>query len=152
MTWSYVDPTLYAKDFIRTMLGDTIMADPLLFDEEINAFLVDDPNNVWLVGHHCANALAARYSRLADVTVGKTSLSWSQKSAQFLTLAKELAFESAYHKAREGIPFSGALIVDQKTSQEEDLSRVQPFFTRDQFNYPGTAPDENNGDSGNNGL
>jgi hypothetical protein len=141
MTWSYIDPSTNDKDFIRMMLGDTLIADPLLYDEEINAFLTGDENNLWLVGHHCANALAARYTRLSDVTVGKTSISWHLKSAQYLILAKELANESAYHKAREGIPYAGGLIIADKESQEKDQSRVDPFFTRKQFDYPGTAPD-----------
>jgi hypothetical protein len=140
MTWTYTDPLNIPKDQVRLLIGDTLSVDPLLYDEEINA-LLDDPNNLWLVAHHCANAIASKYSRLVDTAVGKTKITYSQKSAQYIALADKLEYESNWHKTRAAMPYSGAVLTADKTSTEQDQSLVDPMFKRTEFDYPGTAPD-----------
>lgn len=131
MSWNYGgDPSASDKDYVRFLIGDTIPADELLQDEEINAVLVVQPN-VYLASAICCEAIAGKFSRLADTTVGKTSLSYSQKAKAYLELAKRLRIQ--YRLQFKAVPYAGGISKNDKKIDEDNSDRVKPFFERDLF-------------------
>lgn len=118
--------------FIRLRLGDTSSDDPLLYDEEIAAFLSLEGNR-YLAAAVAAESIAAKFSRRSDKHVGKLWVMQSQQAKAYLELAKTLRGEIGLHVA----PFAGGISVDDKISTEQDTDRVNPGFTVDQFDNPG---------------
>jgi len=89
MTWSY-DPSLPTdKDKVRFRTGDTDETDQLLQDEEIN-YLLSETTNVLLAASRAAKAIAAKFARQADKSVGSLSISLSQKAQAYMALAADL--------------------------------------------------------------
>ncbi len=122
--WSY-DPNLTtAKDRVRFMVGDTDTNDQLLQDGEINYLLTQEANES-LAASRAAEAIAAKFARQADESVGDFRVSLSQKSQHYLELAAKLA------KRGEGVavPFAGGINESDRDS-ESDTSLVQPLFKR----------------------
>ena len=127
MTWTYDPSMATAKDRVRFRLGDTIEADPLLQDEEI-AYLIADGGSVGSVTIACADALAARFARMAQsVTddIGQ-SVNYGDRAKQFATLATRLRTSGA----RAGVPFAGGISQGNKAAISGDTDRVAPHFTR----------------------
>jgi hypothetical protein len=119
-----------ASDQVRFLLGDTSnsAATELLADAEITWLLSEESNNVYRAAAAGAEAIAGKFSRLADTSVGDTSVSASQKSAQYLTLA-----ETLHRKALargNAAPFVGGLSKDDRDTRLDDTDRVPPFFDR----------------------
>jgi len=81
--------SLTDKDKVRFYIGDTDTNDQLLQDEEIN-FLLTETSNILLAASHAAKALAAKFSRQADKTVGDLRISLSQKAQTYMALAADL--------------------------------------------------------------
>ena len=87
MTATYSgDPTTTPLDKVRFLLGDTNVSAALASDEEIGAVLVDQANP-YVAVVIMAEALAAKYARKMDLTVGGTSVRYSQIMDQFLRMA-----------------------------------------------------------------
>lgn len=133
MAWTYSgDPSSSPKDEVRFLIGDTIQADPLLQDEEINSVLAYEPNPL-LAAVICANTIAAKFARLADVTVGKTKIAYNQKAEAYFKLADKL--EAQANGNLKPIPYAGGISREDKKAQDEDTDRVEPYFQRDMFKY-----------------
>ena len=108
MTWSYQDPTQSSKDAVRFTIGDTVSTDPLLSDEEINFLLTDSA--VDEASYYGALAIAAKFSRSVDKSVGKIRISNSQKTKQYQDLAKELWLKMGIL----AVPTAGGLYESEK--------------------------------------
>ena len=111
MAWTYSgDPSSSARDAIRFLVGDTDTNDQLVTNE----------------------AIASKFSRLADQTVGDLKVSLSQKADNARTQADELKALAA----REGmvpVPYAGGISVSDKEVDRANSDRVDPFFTSGQF-------------------
>lgn len=90
MAWTYSTSLATDKDKVRFEIGDTDTTDQLLSDEEIAAVLTAE-GSVYAAASDCAEHLAAKFSRLADRTVGNFSLSASQRAKAFWDLAAKLS-------------------------------------------------------------
>lgn len=135
MAWSYSgDPSSSDLDSVRFLVGDTDINDQQLQDEEINYLLAQNGNNVYLSAAAAANAIAAKFARLVDKSVGDLKLNFSQRQAAYATLAKELEVKGAQ---RVGVPYAGGISLSDKDKDQEDTDLVQPTFKRDQFSFPG---------------
>ncbi len=134
MIFSYSTPTAGSRDEVRFLIQDTVEADPQFYDEEI-----DYAMSVAGTGVSCALFLArrlvAKYSRLADTTVGEVSESASQLAANYRALVGDL--EQAV--AGSVLPTFGGVDVQAVLAAKQDTSQVQPAFERGQFDNPGTA-------------
>ena len=82
MSWSYANPSVSTRDWVRWMVGDTDSTDELLQDEEIDA-AVSDEGNKYRAAATCARAIASKFSRQADKKVGPLSISASQKAERY---------------------------------------------------------------------
>lgn len=132
MSWSYSgNPAASNLDEVRWWIGDTDTNDQQLADAEIN-FAISATGDNKRAAAWCARGLKAKYSREVNIRTGADG----EFRADLSNLAKaygDLAdfLESA--AAAYAAPWSGAISIDDKSDQEEDSDRVQPFFDRGMF-------------------
>jgi len=90
MSWTFGnDPRNSVRDRVRVLIGDTNPAQPLLEDEVID-WLIERERNELLAAAKAAEAIAARFAREADISVGDLSVKYSNLAAQYLELAASL--------------------------------------------------------------
>ena len=121
MAWTYSTSLATDKDKVRFEIGDTDTTDQLLSDEEIAALLTSE-GTVAAAAAKAAEGLAAKYSRLADRTVGNFSLSASQRAKAYWELAKKLGAKAGIW----GIPTAGGWKQsdDDTLNADEDRKRL----------------------------
>lgn len=102
MSWTYSTSLTTDTDKVRFEIGDTDTTDQLLSNEEIGAILATE-GSVYAAAADCAEHLAAKFSRLADRTVGNFSLSASQRAKAYWDLAKKLSAKGLLYQ----IPTAG---------------------------------------------
>src|SRR5574343_147039 len=96
MTWTYSgDPSSSTLDEVRFLIGDTDTNDQLLSDEEITYLIGVNADqgtgyHNYLAASSACNAIAAKYAKMSDKTVGSLSIRYSQKHSQYLALAQDL--------------------------------------------------------------
>jgi len=148
MTWTYGgNPSASALAAIRFLTGDTDTNDQLINDEEIawtnNQVTGSDTATTALyeVSYRVMVAIASKFSRLADQSVGDLKVDMFQKA----TNAREQAALLKQQALREGntpTPYAGGISVSDKEIDEENSDIVQPFFSRGQWtNSRGGAND-----------
>lgn len=145
MTWSYQDTMPRDIDKVRFYLGDTVSADPLLSDQEIE-FALSEAGSPRGAAVLCANRLAAQWSRLADLKEGQLSISYSQKSAQMLAIGEAITDSSAV--VDPAMPSAGGVFVADKVANEQDDTLVAPSFDVHMLDSElvGTLSQPNSGD------
>ena len=139
MTWTYSgDPASNARDAIRFLTGDTDTNDQLINDEEIAWTNNQDTGSdtattaLYEVAYRVMIAIASKFSRLADQSVGDLKVDMFQKA----TNAREQAALLKQQALREGntpTPYAGGISVSDKEIDEENSDIVQPYFSRGQF-------------------
>lgn len=145
MTATYDTALTAAKDQVRLLIGDTDVTDALLQDEEIAYLLTQSASNVNVASVRACEAVAARFSRLADTQVDDVRVSLSQRAKGY----RELAATLRGRIALTGVTlFAGGVSVGAKESAEEDTDRVPPIFTRDMHivTDDGASPHDGNDD------
>jgi hypothetical protein len=126
MTWTYSgDPTSAPKEEVRFLVGDTVQADPLVTDEEIGYALNMQNSPIGAAVMTC-RAIAAKFSRLADKSVGDLRISLSQKNKQYLEMADKLQRQAGILS----VPYAGGMSMAEKESQAQDTGSTQPAFRR----------------------
>ena len=138
MTWTYTnDPENVQRDEVRLLIGDTDSTDEQLSDEEI-AYYIAQESDSYSAAASAARGLAAKFARLADMTVDDLSLSYSQRQASYLALAETLDERSSASGVRA---YAGGISKADKETQEADTDRVKPGFVREQFDNPRAGRD-----------
>jgi hypothetical protein len=96
------NPSSSPLDEIRFLIGDTDLTDPRLTDSEIqyNIVLVSGsnpppPNKNFLAASYCAEAIAGKFSRMVDKSVGDLHISYSQLAKQYSALSLRLRSRAA---------------------------------------------------------
>lgn len=149
MTWTYTgDPNDSARDAIRFLVGDTDSTDQLISDEEI-AWVNSEVSGSAIATTHLyraaartAHGIAAKFTRLADQQIGDLRVTMSQKATAARALALSLD-EVAATDSSVPVPYAGGISDADKTRQEQDTDRVEPFFETNQFantTDPGAGP------------
>lgn len=87
--FSYVTSTVNDMALVRWICGDTVKATAKLSDTEINNVLSLQPV-VTYAAAACCDAIAALFSAKADLALGKTRVSLSQKAKAYERLADRL--------------------------------------------------------------
>lgn len=140
MAWTYTDsPSTVPRDAVRWLVGDTNTADQQVTDAEVD-FALDSSSSSGQAAAMVARALAAKYARQADKSVGDLSISASQRSKAYRDLAD--ALESGAAVAAVPIPLAGGISIDDKRTAEVDTDRVRPAFSKAGFTVPGTGDDD----------
>jgi hypothetical protein len=112
--WTYSgDPSASDRDAVRFRIGDTDEAEPLLADAEID-WLLAEQGTVLPAAIEACRAIAARYARKCDKSVGPVSISYSQRSQHYRDLAAEIA-----HEAGLDVPLVAPVITGQSASDME---------------------------------
>lgn len=128
MSWSYSgNPSSSSRDKVRFLIGDTDSTDQLLTDAEVD-YTLTVYTDAYLAGAMCSDVLAAKWSRLADKSVGSLSISYSQRQKNMAELAQRLRRMSATLSSTVA-PYAGGISVSDKESQEEDDDRTAPAFS-----------------------
>lgn len=87
-------PLTEDRDIVRLKIGDTDEDDPLLYDDEIDAFLtlhtVDSVVSVTAAAADAASAIAAKFARGYNFSTDGQSFNRSERVAHYQALAKEL--------------------------------------------------------------
>jgi len=90
MAWTYSgDPTASNKDAVRFEIGDTDTNDQLLTDEEI-VYALSVESRIYGAAARCCEALARKFARQADFTLGPQHVAASQRSEAFARLGRDL--------------------------------------------------------------
>ncbi len=121
-------------DKIRTWVGDTNEADPLLTDNELEYALAEG-GTIKGAAALAAEWISAKFARQADKSVGDLSISYSQRAQQYAALAVRLRGRTA----RVVLPYFGGISQSAKDAREADTDRVKPAFTTTMLDDPATS-------------
>lgn len=125
--WTYSgDPTASHLDAVRFEVGDTDPTRPLVQDKEITYALSIEGGVLWAAAAICM-ALAGKVARDVDRTMGRTGVTASQRSKQWLTQGKALRVRAASYAT----PVAGGLTQTDRQNRAEDNEEVKPAFTRE---------------------
>ena len=113
MAWSY-DPALTDRmDEVRFLVGDTVQTDPMMQNEEIERLLVLYPpvltQPAYLAAAAACDAIASRFGRQTQKSVGALSVSAQQKYEHYKELATVL--RTAYQTKGVGEKVNGVITV-----------------------------------------
>lgn len=137
MSWTYAGTpndtgtSAEKRDAVRFRIGDTVSTDPQITDEEI-AYLLTASTPAGASIKAC-QALIAKYSRQADITYSKTSVSASQRAKAYRDLLAILTAEGA----NAAIPIVGGISEAQKQEVWDDPDAVKPWFPRNEDDIAG---------------
>jgi hypothetical protein len=127
VTASYDSSLSTTRDWLRFRLQDTVVSPAtaaLFSDEELDALLAENGDNVWKAAYQAARALAARFRHLASMSVGDTSLTFADQAAGYTAMAAE--FQANFG----GTPFTGGVSRADVQGRQDNTDRVTPFFER----------------------
>lgn len=130
MTWTYGPTFSLARDRVRLLIGDTDSSDQLVSDEEIALYVTGGQLaevNDYLSAAAVCDAIAAKFSRRADMSAGGSSASLSQQATAYQRKARQLRRQSALGTS----PFIGGISIADKDDREADSDRVAPAFSRE---------------------
>lgn len=125
---------LVERNQVRLLIGDTSSSDYLLRDDDISFFLANR-GTVYSAAVASCRAIAARFGRLVDKSVGPLSLSASQKYDHYVALASQLQDDMAIAGGAQ--VYVGGISRDDKLTVEQDDDRVSPAFGVARDEYPG---------------
>jgi hypothetical protein len=131
MAWTYSgDPTASVRDRVRFLIGDTDSSAPEMTDAEIDAMIEAAGNEPYAAAVSCAYALAAKYARKVDKSIGDLSISWGKVAQGYRELVQQLRVQAA---GAAGVlaPYAGGLSKSDKEGDQEDSDMVQPNFRID---------------------
>lgn len=131
MSFTYRGPSFSTRDQVRYLVQDTDSSDPLLSDDEVG-WLLSQYADIRVAASEAAKQIALQFARKPKIVKeGTVMVDYGARSAQYMALAAQLA-------QRLAMPFAGGISESDKLAREQDTDRVQPTFTRDQDQYPGT--------------
>ena len=118
------DPSASFVDAVRYLIGDTGTTE-LVSDAEINYLRSTVGDNVLAVAAEAARNLSHKYAALVDQTVGKISVSYSQKAKQYQDLYNSLRRRAG----QSGRIYAGGISLSDKELDDDDSDRPAPAFT-----------------------
>ncbi len=123
------DPADRPIDAVRLYLGDTLTPFALT-DEEIEWFLAGADDEALTAALAGARAMAARFSRLVDASVGDVQKSYSQQYKHFAEVADHLAtdVDAVTAGAAAPIPWAGGISLAERDANDADGDLVQSHF------------------------
>lgn len=139
MTWSYSgDPASSDLDQVRFLIGDTDTDDQLVNNEEVDWSL--SQFSVYIAAAELCDAIAAKFARKVDKSVGDLKISFSKQGEQYSKKAKQLRSRGSF----AGItPYAGGISVSDKESTRENSDRVSPTFRKGMTDFDSISnPDD----------
>lgn len=137
--WTYTgDPAYSTRDEVRFLVGDTDSSDKQVTDFEI-AYAITQGGSARGAAVLIAKALASKYARLADRSIGDLSISYSQRVKNYLDMAQRLEKELAAGYGAILDVYAGGISIADKDTVEEDEDRVWPGLGIGMHDAPGTG-------------
>ena len=127
MTWTY-DPAALATTALyqlRWLIGDTLVKDPQLQDEEL-IWALTQRTNVYGAAADACNSLAARMSREADSTQGPAHTLYSSRARSYRAAAGTFEVKAMARSA--GLPYGGQMNVTDYEQMRRDPGRIGGQF------------------------
>lgn len=137
-------------DTVRFLIGDTDTSDQQLQDGEIQGTLTWNNGDPYQAAIESCRALALKYARQADKTVGDLHLVNSQRSKAYAAMVQQIIAQSLRHGAPT--PYAGGISIPEIEEDRTNTDLVQPSFTKGFMDDPGTAPDYGDFNSGYDGF
>lgn len=138
MGWTYSgNPSGSTLDQVRFELGDTDVNDQQLQDGEINYLIAQFVDPFYAAACGC-DALAAKYSRQAQKSIGAVSIAANQRAQAYHQRSLELRQKAVRINGLPGIGIGGQSI-SEKSNFGNDPDLVQPNFQIGQDDETGTA-------------
>lgn len=135
-------PTTDDSDAVRVLVGDlsTSTSGELLSDG-VYDFLVSRTDTIDEAAAEAARSIAGKFSKDADKRVGRLRISLSQKAKAYLSLAER--FDQGVQTANlvAVSPYLGGQSKSDKEAVEEDSDRVDTWFKRESWDFPGGITD-----------
>ena len=126
MTWTYGnDPANDPVDEVRLLVSDTDSSDPLISDEEIAYFIAKGGTGVG-AAYLAANAIAAKFGRLADEKTGMVEVKWHQRYKAYSQLAADLKRQLVLQSVP--VPFGGGISITDIENRRDDTDRLAEVF------------------------
>lgn len=115
-------------DQVRFLAGDTLAGTSLLQDEEIAYLLAKTGNEPIAAALLCIESMMVRCAHMVDETVGRVSISYSQR----LTNLKEIRNMLASRQSRVdcALPIAGGISYSDKAKSQSNPDLVQPRFIK----------------------
>lgn len=136
MAFTYTGPNTDLEK-VRFLIGDTLSTDPLLTDAEIT-YLLSVWGSVKFASIAGCDAIAAKFSREADKTIGSLSLSLSNRAKAYRELASTLRASST----KIVTAYCGGISVTDKQLNSQDADRESPLFAKGRMNEDLTTIDD----------
>lgn len=126
MAWTYSgDPSNSQRDAVRFLIGDTDTDDQLLNDDEVTYFITTH-GTTNRAASEAARAVAAKFARLMNRSIGGLSADFGAKYRQYMELATNLIGKEETEPVS---PFISGFKKDQKETYMDDSNR-EPIFGR----------------------
>jgi hypothetical protein len=127
VTWSYDITQLATSPLmqLRWLIGDTLVKDPQLQDEEL-AFALSQRTSIYGAAADSCRALSARLSREADSTQGPLHALYSSRARAYAARAGDLEVRAMARSG--GLPYSGMVSKADYEQMEQDPDRIAPQF------------------------
>lgn len=133
MTWTYSgNPSASDLDAIRFMIGDTDTTDQLLQDAEVN-YMITLHGMGNSAASECCRAIAAKFARLMNRSIGGLSADFSAKYVQYLELAESIL------RADGVLPvglYASGWSISAKEAIELDTDRESTFARKGDMDNP----------------
>jgi ABC-type Na+ transport system ATPase subunit NatA len=124
--WLYTaKPSVRNIDKVRLLIGDTDSNDQLLTDDEVSWFL-EVHGTINRSASEAARAIAAKFARLMNRSIGGLSADFSAKYRQYIELADNLLQREETSPVS---PYLSGYKISEKKSVEDDIDR-EPTFSR----------------------
>lgn len=116
----------------------------MLSDEQIT-YALNEAGTVPAASALACDWIAAAYASKADKSIGDLSISYSQISERYTSLAATLRADAS----RISLPYMGGISQSAKDTREADTDRVKPAFTVDMLDNPDVSAgtDESDADA-----
>jgi hypothetical protein len=138
MSWTYSEnPESSPKDYVRFLIGDTDQSEPLLSDQEIGLYLRTYNNGALMAAMRCCEAIAAKFSRRVNESVGQVKMDFSQAAKAYRDMALDLRRRMAIDTVS---PYAGGISKSDKYTQDLNADRVKPDFTKQMMDNNQISP------------
>jgi hypothetical protein len=144
MTFTYSgDPSTSLRNKVRFLLSDTVSADALFSDEELDYLITEWGTNVYEICRASCETLVSRFNRLADSTsksVGDISVSesYTAKAKQY----NDLANSFLNRRLRKSPPTMWANADSLKSTNDRTVDDYNTDFYVGQMDNPNNVYDK----------
>ena len=131
MAWTYSANPSAGNDLetVRFLSGDTESADQQMQDAEVNYLIsLAGSGNVVQASIFCCQALASKYTRQANKTVGDLKIDMATIAKSYRDQAKSLE-ELLTSGLGTPVPYAGGISISDAQSVEDDTDRTPNVFS-----------------------